>query len=365
MQVLGEVMSVKFTTFNVENLFSRPKIFNLSDPDLATEKLDYISKLQKELKKDKYDKAAIVKYANAARGYFDINKTRGTKPLSWSSEDKTYKVRVSSKKDWDGFIDPKRAEFDFEAVQNTGKFLRSINADIIALCEVEGSEALRNFRSNQLSGKKYDHDLLIDGNDFRGIDVAILSKLPLGNIRTNIHQKRSPTSKTFSRDCLEVEIKLPSGESVWILQNHLLSKLRKTNDPRRKYQAEAVANILSSRYNLKKDLVIVAGDMNDDLDNDPMSPLKNLKDLHNALDHVGVPPDEQWTYYYKREKQKNRIDYALVSTPLKERLKTGGVDRRGMYNIDDLTNGAVKPLKGITYWGNAASDHAAVWIEFE
>ena len=204
------------------------------------------------------------------------------------------------------------------------------------------------------------------GNDPRGIDVAVLSKLPIQNIRTNIHQRVKNSSKNlFSRDCLEVEFKLPDGKSLWVLQNHLLSKLRKKNDARRKVQAAGVRQILRDRYDLGKDLVIVAGDLNDDIDNDPLSPLASLPKLQNALDVLSIPKDEQWTYYYGREKSKDRIDFVLVSEALAPLLKAGGVDRRGIAGIDKLTSGQTKPMSGITNWRNAASDHAAVWIEFD
>lgn len=359
-------MSIKFTTFNVENLFSRPKAMNLSNRSLGTDKLDIIAELQKELFKKSYDKNRIVTLANQAHGYFKINKTRGKNPLSWSKEKTTHSVKVKSKDDWDGFIELTRDKFDFQTVMNTGKFLRSIDADIVALCEVEGSVALRQFRRNQLSSLKLKYDLLIDGNDPRGIDVAFLSRLPFEKIRTNIHTRRTPTSRNlFSRDCLEVEFRLPSGESLWVLQNHLLSKLKESNDKRRSYQAQGIADILNDRFNLKKDLVIISGDLNDDIDNPSLEPLQKIDNIHNALDVVGIPKADQWTYYYGRKKEKNRIDFILVSSPLKERLISGGVDRRGMAGISKLTDGQTKPLKGITNWRTAASDHAAVWIEFK
>ncbi|MEM7260260.1 MAG: hypothetical protein AAF404_23045, partial [Pseudomonadota bacterium] len=82
---------MKFSTFNVENLFTRPRAMNLSDVDLGTDKLAIIADLQNELAKSTYDKPAIVNLANQVRGYFSINKTRGKTPLSWSSADDTYK----------------------------------------------------------------------------------------------------------------------------------------------------------------------------------------------------------------------------------------------------------------------------------
>lgn len=358
---------MKFVAFNVENLFSRPKAMNLSNHRLGMEKLELIADLQRALAEDTYDKSKIVRLANQVRGYFKVNKTRGRNPLSWSESSKSYSVKVNGRDKWDGFIELTRDRFDFTSVKNTGKFMRGFNADIVALCEVEGSSALRAFRSDQLSREGLKYDLVIDGNDPRGIDVGILSTLPMGNLRTNKHRKRRQSDRrsVFSRDCLEVQFELPNGESVWVLQNHLLSKLKASNDTRRGYQAEVIAEILEERYDLNSQFVIVSGDLNDDIDSRPLRPLKDVRGLSNVLDLAGVSQNDQWTYYYSKEDQKNRIDYVLVSDALSATLKDAGVDRRGIAGIDRLTGGAIQPLSGITNWRNAASDHAAVWAEFD
>jgi len=357
-------MPTKFATFNVENLFSRPKAMNLSNRSLGTKKLDIIADLQKELAKNTYNKPKIVSLANSVRGYFKINKTRGRKPLSWSRTNNTYSVKVSGRNDWDGFIELTRASFSFESVENTGKFLRKLDADILALCEVESSEALRQFRKDQFSGKGLKHDLLIAGNDPRGIDVAVCSKLPIGFIRTNGQYRTNPNDRKplFSRDCLEVEFELANGRKLWVLQNHLLSKLRASNDVRRKKQAQGLADILAERFDLTNDLVIVSGDMNDEPQNAPLRPLLDVPNLTDVLEVANIPANDRWTYYYGREDAKNQIDFILISDALKPFVLDAGVDRRGIAGIDDLTSGAIQPLTGITNWRNAASDHAAVWV---
>ena len=49
---------------------------------------------------------------------------------------------------------------------------------------------------------------------------------------------------------------------------------------------------------------------------------------------------------------------------LKDLFKDAGVERRGMYEIDTLSNGAEHRFDTITASSNAASDHAAVWVDF-
>ena len=348
-------------------MFSRPKALNLSDHDLGTEKLATIAELQEELSRSAYNKPAIVALANQVRGYFTINKTRGRTPLRWSRSDGTYKVTANGRGDWDGFIELTRARFNFESVKNTGKFMRGLDADVLAVCEAENVGTLRMFRTAQLSREGLINELLIDGNDPRGIDIGMYSKFPLGTLRTNMHDKATSGSRRriFSRDCLEAEVLLPSGNSLHILQNHLKSKLgpSTTSDARRKSQAERISEILDQRYDLDRQFVIVAGDLNDTPDSDPLSPILDRADVHDCLEAASVPAGKRWTYSYRG--QKNQIDYVLISTALKAKLTAAGVDRRGIANLSDLTGGEETSMTGITNWRNAASDHGAVWAEFD
>ena len=104
-----------------------------------------------------------------------------------------------------GFILDKKL---FERVQPvarelTAKAILASGADIIALQEVENLDTLKSFQKKFL--KDYRFALLIDGNDPRLIDVALLSKIPFDTIVTHQY-KTKPNSKrkVFSRDCLEV-----------------------------------------------------------------------------------------------------------------------------------------------------------------
>ena len=63
-------------------------------------------------------------------------------------------------------------------------------------------------------------------------------------------------------------------------------------------------------------------------------------------------------------KKKIQIDFILVSKPLKDLFVDAGVERRGMSELDTLSNGAEKRFDTVTAVSNAASDHAAVWADF-
>lgn len=98
-------------------------------------------------------------------------------------------------------IDPRKAVVDgwradqrhFDIYDETSKkitaqTIRAADAHILALQEVENLDTLKRFRDLYLGGRKaYPYVVAIDGNDPRLIDVAVLSRYPLVNIRTYQH----------------------------------------------------------------------------------------------------------------------------------------------------------------------------------
>src|SRR5437773_870695 len=77
--------------------------------------------------------------------------------------------------------------------------------------------------SKAVSGTRYPHVMVIDGNDDRGIDVGLMSRFPIGSMRSHVDDIENG-SLIFSRDCPEYEIALPSGSTLLVLVNHLKSK---------------------------------------------------------------------------------------------------------------------------------------------
>lgn len=361
---------LKVASFNVENLFGRAKVLNFLDQSVGNDILGKINEFNTLLKKTTYtssDKNRMLKlYKVELKDYIEVREDRGKffKKQGFAIKG----VAANGCNDWDGAIEFKKAKFSEITRKNTANVIKDVNADIVCIVEVENRQALESFDSHLL-GSQYKYPLLIDGNDTRGIDVGLYSKHPPGNIHTHIFDEASG-EPIFSRDCLEVEVILPGNQPLYILCNHFKSRgydAAGTADKKRKIQAEQVVKILG-KYNLTKDWVVVAGDLNDNPDSKPLQPL--LK-VHNMFDVLNLQfpnhPMKRWTYYYKKFEQ---IDFVLVSKALKDNFKAAGVERRGIYNLEKLTsssNGLVdveKEYSSVTRWTNAASDHGAVWAEF-
>jgi predicted extracellular nuclease len=271
--------------------------------------------------------------------------------------------------------------FDEKSVDEralTGKAVRELDADVLALQEVEDVNTLKHFRAGQLGGRAaYPYVAGIEANDPRLINVAVLSRLPIVRVRTNQHLMDPVTKSTplFSRDCLEVDVETGSG-TLTLYVNHFKSMLdrdagkktgRETTHDKRERQVKAVMQIIRDRQGRTPGdgAFIVLGDFNDYLDDDDQgkSAIRDLVEWDQVEHVIGRrPPDDQWTHFYDDKNEYRELDYILLAKSLAE--KTTGVPeimRKGM------------PLSATRYTGERfvgigehqpiASDHCPVVIE--
>ncbi len=113
----------------------------------------------------------------------------------------------------------------------TGETIQALDVDVIALQEIENLDTLRKFRTEYLGGRKsYPYAIVIDGNDPRRIDVAILSRYPLTNIQTHSHLWSTELRwYLFSRDCPVADVQGPTNFSFTLFVNHFKSMIKMIN----------------------------------------------------------------------------------------------------------------------------------------
>jgi endonuclease/exonuclease/phosphatase family metal-dependent hydrolase len=271
-------------------------------------------------------------------------------------------VKADGRGDWAGWIELARDVYSSEAVDNTARVLEAVKADVTCLIETENRITLDRFNREVVSKfiKPFACNLLVDGNDDRGIDIGLLSKHPIRSVRSHIdltyNAGNGQKERVFSRDCPEFEVQV-DGHTVWVLGNHFKSKgygSQASSNAKRKRQAQAVARLYGVARQ-RSDYVVVAGDLNDTPDSDPLKPLLAGTDLEDAMSHPTYqgPPGT-----YRTSKQK--IDYLLLSPKLWSRVKKVGTERGGIYAPQ-----AGNPFPTVTSLANQASDHAAVWADVD
>lgn len=364
---------MRLATFNAENLFSRARPMNLNEWTDGQDVLEDVQRLNDLLAEETYSqetkdrlKTILDKYdfknRNKTDRPFEIVETRG-KLFTVRKGTNELEVTAKGRGDWIGWVELARDKIETAAIDNTARVVTAVNADVLCLVEVENRITLDRFNSQVVSqfGTAHAHNLLIDGNDPRGIDLGILSRLPLVSVRSHIDDtyttKNGKQEKVFSRDCPEYEIRLADGKYLWLLANHFKSKgygKADTSNAKRHEQATKAAEI----YRLarkRSELVAVCGDFNDVPESDPLKPLLIATDLKDAMSHESYdgPPGT-----YKTSKEK--IDYLLLSPALWTKVKAVGVERGGIY-----APRAGHPFPTVTSEKNQASDHAAVWVDLE
>jgi endonuclease/exonuclease/phosphatase family metal-dependent hydrolase len=239
--------------------------------------------------------------------------------------------------------------------------------DVVCLQEVESLLALRRFNEDYLDGV-YDYAMLVDSRDFRQIDVGILSRLPILDMRTHVDD-HDPTASAnssrpwlFSRDCFEVSVRLSASKTLTLFVNHLKSKFidpekantpakrkaqRKKDDKLRKRQATRVLDIVKERFpgnQFETELFAVVGDLNDEPSGDPLSPLFAGSGLTDALTRI-VEPTDRWTHWYRSENSVSQIDAVLLSPALAAATanKIPRIERRGISYSRILQDGGIGP----------------------
>jgi endonuclease/exonuclease/phosphatase family metal-dependent hydrolase len=345
--------ALRIATLNCENLFSRPKIF-LSDE--SNDLIKFVQELNEELEKTTFDHERIKELKKELKGFAvvqDIKKHTSAKGAG----------------EWLGWVELVRERVDDMAIQNTARVLAAINADLMCLCEIESRAVFTRFHDHVLKPgflnpagiPGYENLLVIDGNDERGIDVALMSRYPLHRVETHMFERtiyEGNEVPLFSRDCLEVEVAVTSDIRVTLLINHFKSMgYSPRSDPqsnnRRREQAERVAEI-ASEFDLKRQYLVVAGDLNSEPDSASLAPLIDKNDLYNV--NLELPEDGRWTY----GTGSGQLDYLLISDALKAKLKSVHIERRGAYAARKW-----KPFPEVTSEETAASDHSAVVADFD
>ncbi|MBA2496914.1 MAG: endonuclease/exonuclease/phosphatase family protein [Acidimicrobiia bacterium] len=371
---------MKLASFNVENLFARPKVFRRGDWESGRATLETYARISGLLEQAAYsadDKVAIAAgLAELELNDFDegpfvlLRQNRGKLARRTGTG---REITADGRGDWVGWLELRTELANEQCVANTARVVSELGPDVIAVIEADNRPALKRFSRDFVAkapgaGRAFRHVMLIDGNDERGIDVGLMTRSAyrITDMRSHVDDF-DDDGPVFSRDCAEFVMRTPGENDVLLLVNHFKSRGHSagTDDEegvaKRTRQATRAAEIYEDRVGAFP-FVAVVGDLNDHPASASLVPLvdgTNLRDIsaHAAFDDDGIPGT------YGGASADNKIDYVLLSPALFDRVEGGGVFRAGVWDWADPPRW--ERFATMDGPGDAASDHAAIWADLD
>ncbi|CUH68141.1 Endonuclease/Exonuclease/phosphatase family protein [Thalassovita gelatinovora] len=256
----------------------------------------------------------------------------------------------------------------------TAQVIRDTDADILALQEVFNQPTLDHFNTHDLAplGADYPFRTCLPGNDGRGLDVGLMSRIEPALIRShadltpqglNLHfDALADDLPIFRRDVLLVEIgpltlfichfkaPYPDSDQVWAI---------------RRAEAQALRTLITREIpDHARALWMILGDLNEPARNEnraaAIAPLRDGFAV-DLLDRIART--DRWSWHNPIEHLYGHPDAMLASPALARRWPDAipRIIRSGM-GLETRRN-AGPHLPGVGHHRPHASDHAAVVVE--
>ena len=206
------------------------------------------------------------------------------------------------------------------------KAIRELDADVLALQEVESLDALLSFRDEHLADLGYDHVVSLDAGYYRGVEQSVLSRIPITRalnwpglstadvvrIGDGFQPVPEDPKLEFQRSPLMVDLATDEGYSFTLIVVHLKSG-GLAHAYRREAEGLKLLEIISDRLESDPGCnVIVLGDFN------AKSHYKSMRlllegGLTDSMDHRVLDSSHPEASLWVTHESGRIIDYILMS----------------------------------------------------
>jgi endonuclease/exonuclease/phosphatase family metal-dependent hydrolase len=232
-----------------------------------------------------------------------------------------------------------------QKIQTIGGVIKGLNPDVVVLTEIEKVGILDDLDKDVLGGA-YGAKVLADGNDLRGVDTAVISKIPIDKFVVHkdefFESPDTNASYKYTRSCLEVHMTY-AGRQVILLGVHFRAK-GPPDDPDKRF-AEAFHTREIANGLAKEDpsaAILILGDFNDLPNSKPFNAIQGVDPDKYVDSAEQLEPSQRYTYDYMGALE--LIDHQMANPVLAPMLAPNSV--------------IIKHGKGIDDSSPAASDHA-------
>jgi endonuclease/exonuclease/phosphatase family metal-dependent hydrolase len=215
-----------------------------------------------------------------------------------------------------------RAELD-----RLARSIQQLNADVIAVSEVENRDYLQRFVDVLLPNMGYEHVVLFEGNDLRGIDVGLISRVPIGPVKSHRHltfDGPDGDRRRFGRDVLVATLEPPDAPPVDVWVVHLKSNAggREAAEPFRLAEAREVRRLIDAELaHNAESRFIVTGDFNDTPESQTISTIVGADS--GALWSVATDLPDPQLVTYNTKPYRSMIDFILCSPAMRRQYVPG------------------------------------------
>ncbi|MEM7682049.1 MAG: endonuclease/exonuclease/phosphatase family protein [Planctomycetota bacterium] len=246
---------------------------------------------------------------------------------------------------FDAYDDPYSEDSDrpknAAAIRDIARAIQAADADVIAFQEIERPELLQAMVDQHLADAGYAYVAVSYTNSDRGIQLGVVSRLPIDRIASYRHRALThpgfERSFRFARDLMHVTLEVSDGEKLELLNVHLKSNRTVNDDDRysmgwRTAEAREVRRVARDLMADGAGYVVVLGDFNSDFEKRPgderdwpatahlraAHPEHGLVDLHDALSR-----EERITLPGRGRYPPAVFDFVLASPALAARVVEG------------------------------------------
>lgn len=240
--------------------------------------------------------------------------------------------------------------FDYASKRKTiGAVLKQLDGDIVVLAEIENKAILDDLDAAEL-GDAYSQRILIEGNDQRGIDVGVLSKIAPDSVVSHkddvfVLKGTNGPQYHFARDCLELHFTV-NGREIILLGVHFRAKGANDDPDKRLAEAQRARQIADELHAKKPDAgILVLGDFNDTPGSLPCAAVVGAAPELFVDSADAVPIADRYSYDYMGKLE--LIDHQMANPALAAMLDPGKVVLLHGPKIDDGSKSASdhSPLK--------------------
>ncbi|HEX4975617.1 MAG TPA: endonuclease/exonuclease/phosphatase family protein, partial [Pseudomonadales bacterium] len=233
--------------------------------------------------------------------------------------------------------------------------------DVLAVQEVENIQTLQRLGDATCVSSGAYRAVLVEGNDFVGMDVGFLVKrsLNISSVQSLASKEKMPRGRGFLFDHPPLLLQLtgPNQSKLSLLAVHNRSfkglenpQKRRFVEYKRQQQAQWLGNWVAMQLkNRPAEHLIVLGDFNADYESDSLRLISNAsaaqseQRLWDVAERISA--DQRYSYVYRHKKQ--ALDHVLLSSalvpavreahysPLKSRSSKKAGARKGVVNPSD------------------------------